>query len=73
MNLTRDQASVLAENIHTKAGYLGRVRDRMEKTGRKDDPAYPLVAAAHDALHSLWVYLHYRGCGIIRPPEPAGS
>jgi hypothetical protein len=74
LNVTRDQASVLAENFHPKAGYLGRLRDQMEKTGRKDDPIYPLLVSAHDvsahdAVHRLWVYLHYEGFGVERPPE----
>jgi hypothetical protein len=70
MNLTKDQARAVAESVHRKVGYFHRLRDRMQKTGRTDDPLYPLVVAAHDALHSLWVTAHYRGCGVSRPPDP---
>ena len=67
-HVTRDEARVLAEAVRRRARYLVELRERMEKTGRKGDPLYPAVVKAHEAMHSLWVHLHYRGCGVGKPP-----
>jgi hypothetical protein len=68
-NITRAEAGVLAEAVRKRAAYLVLLWERIEKTNRRADPLYPTVCAAHEALHSLWVHLHYRSCGINRPPE----
>jgi hypothetical protein len=68
--LTRPQVEALRDAIHERMGYMLRVRERMEKTGfNPTDELYPPVRAAEDALHRLWVHLHYRSCerGTGRP------
>ena len=67
-HVTQDEARIVAEAVHKQVGYLHRLRERMEKGHRKDDPLYALVGQAHDAAHRLWVGCHYRGCGIDPPP-----
>jgi hypothetical protein len=69
--LTRPQVEALLDAIHERLGYMVRVRERMEKVGfLPTDELYALVRAAEMAMHSLWVYLHYRSCerGSGRPP-----
>ena len=68
-HVTRAEASVLAESVRQRVGFLVTLRQRMERTGRAHDPAFRLVREAEDALRSLWAELHYRSCGINRPPE----
>ena len=74
MNITQAEAGVLAKAVRRRVGFLVRLRQRMERTGRTADPAFVLVRAAEDALRSLCAELHYRSCGINRPqgPEEAG-
>jgi hypothetical protein len=73
MNITRAEAGALAQPVRKRVGFLVTLRQRMERTGRTADPAFRLVRAAEDGLRSLWVELHYRSCGINRPPEKAGE
>ena len=64
MNLTREQAAIVAASVHPMLGYLIRPRQRMQKVGfLVGDPLYLKVREAEDKLHSLWVDLHYRSCG----------
>ena len=72
-HVTQAEAGVLVEVVRERARYFVLLPERMEKTGRKDDPLYPAVVTAHEALHSLWVRLHYRACGVDRPPESDGG
>jgi hypothetical protein len=72
-HVTQAEARQLVEAVRRRARYMVLLRERMEKAGRTDDPLYPAVVAAHEAMHSLWVHLHYRACGVDRPPEPDGS
>jgi hypothetical protein len=67
--ITQAEAGVLAEAVRRRVGFLVTLRQRMERTGRTADPAFPLVRAAEDALRSLWAELQYRSSGINRPPE----
>jgi len=67
-HITQAEAGVLAEAVRRRVGLLVTLRQRMERTGRTQDPAFPLVRAAEDALRSPWAELHYRSCGIARPP-----
>lgn len=68
-HVTQAEARVLTEAVRQRARYVVQLRERLEKTGRKDDPLYPVVKAAAEAMHRLWVQLHYRGCGVDRPPS----
>jgi hypothetical protein len=63
--LNTDQARKLTEAVRPTGGYLRRLADRMTQTNlRLRDPRlYRLVAAANEALHALWVELHYQSCG----------
>ena len=72
-HVTQAEAGVLAEAVRRQGAYLFQLKQRMENTGRTADPLYPFVAEAYHAVHRLWVTLHYRGCGITRPPESSGS
>jgi hypothetical protein len=70
--LTPDQAAKVREALGPARRYLDRLIERMDHTPiRNGDPnLYRLVRKAEDALHSLWVELHYQGCGhgVGRPP-----
>jgi len=68
-HVTQAEARVLVEPIRARGAYLSQLKQRMEKTGRPDDPLYPAVKSAYVAVHALWVHLHYRACGVDRPPE----
>jgi hypothetical protein len=70
-HVTQAKTGVLAQ-VRQRVGFLVTVRQRMERTGRTRDPAFPLVRAAEDVLRSLWAELHYRSCGISRPAESEG-
>lgn len=63
--LTTEQARKLTEAVRPMGGYLFRVQARMEKTnlGLGDPRLYQLVTTAYDALHGLWVELHYQSGG----------
>jgi hypothetical protein len=62
-HVTQDEARVLAEAVHERAGYVWRLCSRMEETGRTQDPRYRDVCRARDAVHGLWV----------SPPTTAGA
>jgi hypothetical protein len=70
-HVTQAEAGVLADAVRRRVGFLVTLRERMERTGRTADRAFPLVQAAEDAIRSLWAELHYRSCGINRPPHGA--
>jgi hypothetical protein len=69
--LERWQVKKLQDKVGPMLNYLGRLRTRMEKTGRQNGKLYQLVAKAHDAVHALSVDLHYLSCpgGVYREPE----
>ena len=67
-HVTQAEARVLVEAIRERGAYLYQLKERMEKTGRTEDPLYPAVKSAYGAVHRLWVHLHYRACGVDRPP-----
>jgi hypothetical protein len=82
--LTPDQARAVCEAVHPMHGYLFRLVERMDRTNLslRDPRLYRLARAAEDALHRLWVELHYQSCGrgVGRPapvtdpdPPPGGS
>ena len=58
--ITKDQAKKLLKVVAPAKAYLHRLRERMEKVGfPPDDKLYLKVCKAQDALHDLWVSLHY--------------
>jgi hypothetical protein len=69
--LERWQIERIKEKVGPMLNYLGRLRTRMEKTGRHNGKLYKLVAQAYNAVHSLNVDLHYLSCGhgVYREPE----
>ena len=72
-HVTQAEARVLVEAVRWRAGYVVELRERIEKSGHTADPLYPAVRAAAEAMHGLWVHLHYRATGMSRPPESEGS
>ena len=53
----------MRDSVGPSLGYLSRLRERMEKTHfPPNDELYLLVKSAQDAVHALWVNLHYRSC-----------
>jgi hypothetical protein len=72
-HVTQAEARVLAEAVRRRAGYLWELCRRMERTGRTQDPLYRDAVRARDAVHGLWVGLHYRGCGMGKPPADGGD
>lgn len=68
--ITKAETAVRAAATHLRPGYLCQ---RMERTGRTQVPLFRDVYAACDALHSLWVTCHDRGCGVTIPAEPVSD
>jgi hypothetical protein len=72
-NLATWQAKALHAALRPALGFLHRLRERMEKRGFPlNDKLLRLTATAYDALHSLFVELHYMSCksGVGRKPQP---
>jgi hypothetical protein len=59
--LTPDKARALGNAVHPMRGYLFRLVERMDRTNLslREPTLYQLVRAAEDAIHRLWVELHY--------------
>ncbi|HKB05102.1 MAG TPA: hypothetical protein VKD90_22955 [Gemmataceae bacterium] len=69
-HVTQAEARVLVEEVRRRGRFLCLLQQRMEKA-RKDDPLYPAVSAAEEAVHTLWVRRQYRARGVDRPPVSA--
>jgi hypothetical protein len=69
--LERWQVKKIQDKVGPMLNYLGRLKTRMEKTGRQNGKLYVVVSKAHDAVHALSVDLHYLSCpgGVYREPE----
>ncbi|HEX3657038.1 MAG TPA: hypothetical protein VHV55_14585 [Pirellulales bacterium] len=62
-DLTTEQAARIREALVPALGYLGRLRERMDRTGfAPDDELRGLTSAAYDAVHHLCVEMHYLSC-----------
>jgi hypothetical protein len=62
-DLTPEQAAVVAEQVRRSLRYLTTLRERMERQHfPPHDELLRLVIRAEDAIHRLWVDLHYRSC-----------
>ena len=62
-SLTKEQAATLLKVVGPAKGFLHRLRERMVKTHfPPDDRLFHSVCKAHDAMHDLWVRLHYLSC-----------
>ncbi|HEY1601798.1 MAG TPA: hypothetical protein VGG64_19510 [Pirellulales bacterium] len=62
-DLTTEQAARIREALVPAMGYLGRLRERMDKTGfTPDDKLRGLTSSAYEAMHHLCVELHYLSC-----------
>ena len=72
-DVTREQAEAISQKIRPMLGYLNRLKKRMNAVFVRDDPLFAEVIDAADAMHTLWVHLHYRACGMSRPRESGGS
>ncbi|HKB00979.1 MAG TPA: hypothetical protein VKD90_02110 [Gemmataceae bacterium] len=70
LKLTPAQAEALRNLIQPRLAFLVRLRERMEQRGAvSTDKLYQLVRAAENALHSVYVEVHYLSCegGTGRP------
>lgn len=62
-DLTREQIEKMQGTIAPTSQYLRRVVERMEETGFPiDDTIRQATERAQDALHGLWIHLHYLKC-----------
>jgi hypothetical protein len=62
--LTTTQAEALRNALQPRLAYLVALRERMERVGfNRADKLYQLVRAAENALHSVYVEVHYLSCG----------
>jgi hypothetical protein len=62
-DLTTRQAEQLMTKVRPMVMYLGSVRARMVEQGfPPHDELLLIVDKAHDAVHHLFVDLHYRTC-----------
>jgi hypothetical protein len=61
--IVRWQAAKLREAVRPTVGYLYRLRERMTRVGfLPSDPLFKRVDRAYDAMHALFVELHYLAC-----------
>jgi hypothetical protein len=68
--LTRQQADALRDAIQPRLAFFVALRERMERRGcARTDKLYQLVRAAENALHAVYVEVHYLSCagGTGRP------
>jgi hypothetical protein len=66
--IKRWQAAKLNRTIHPAVGYLYRLRAQMQKVGfLPNDPLFKRVCATYDAMHGLFVELHYLSCDGAGP------
>jgi hypothetical protein len=65
------QARKVRESLGPTMRYLGRLRLRMDKTGRHEGKLYDLVRKAEMAVFDLSLELHYMSCehGVHRQRE----
>ena len=65
------QARQVWNSLGPTMRYLGRLRMRMDKTGRHQGKLYDLVCKAQNAVFELSVELHFMGCehGVYRERE----
>jgi hypothetical protein len=57
------QAKLMYTTLQPALGYLCRLRERMERRGfPANDKLFKLTVAAYNAIHSLYIELHYMAC-----------
>jgi hypothetical protein len=62
--MKRWEAAIVMRGVAPANRYLRRLHARMcAEAFDREDEIFRAVAAANDAVHSLWVRLHYRSCG----------
>jgi hypothetical protein len=63
--LTPEQAAKVRDTVRPMSAYLFRLVARLEKTNLslRDPNLYRVARAAEEAIHALWVELHYQSCG----------
>jgi hypothetical protein len=62
-SIERHQAAQIRDTLRPMVGYLYRLRERMSQVGfLPSDPLFKRVDRAYDAMHALFVELHYLAC-----------
>jgi hypothetical protein len=56
------QAKKVRASLQPTMRYLGRLRDRMDKAGLREEKLYEHLCKAHLAMHDLYLELHYLAC-----------
>jgi hypothetical protein len=73
-NLRPDQCRITRKRVMEMKRYLRRVNERMQRRRfPHDDQLWKRVSNAENALHSLWVDLHYRSCNMGLGDEVRGD
>jgi hypothetical protein len=66
-DLTAEQLEQLLKAIAPARGYARSLVERMERRHfLQDDPLLVKARKVEDALHDLWVHLHYARCDRVR-------
>jgi len=66
--LTAEEAKVIGTALFPGRNYIARLIKAMEKAGfLPDDPLYRKAEKVRDAMHDLFVFVHYKSCGVGAP------
>lgn len=64
-DLTREQWKALEATLRRHYEYLARLLQRMQLEGIPEtDVTRQRTKAAYDAMHNLWMHVHYGVCGL---------
>jgi hypothetical protein len=69
--ITTDQAKQVKAALEPGFKYVARLRARMEKTFKPNDPLFQKTQRAYEALHALNMAWHYASCqsGVGMAPK----
>ncbi len=69
--ITKKQAKQVRSVLEPGYRYLSRLRARMEKTFKPNDPLFEKTQRAYDAMHAMMSAWHYASCesGVGMPDK----